>query len=147
MKLFLLFLMGGCIYGAIEIGCRGFTHYSMFITGGICFVLIGGLNNYISREMPLLLQMLFSSLIVTALEFCCGCIVNLWLGLHVWDYSLLPLNVCGQICIPFTAVWFLLSFAGIFLDDFFRQHMFGEEKMRYVIIRKSKVEKPLAAEQ
>lgn len=134
-KLILLFLMGGFIYGAIEIGFKGSTHFSMFITGGLCFVLMGGLNSYVDRNMPLLLQMLLSSLIVTVLEFICGCVVNLWLGMYVWDYSSMPLNLLGQVCLPFTLIWFFLSLAGILLDDFFREKMFCEEKRKYVIFR------------
>lgn len=133
LKLFLLFLMGGCIYFAIEVAYKGDSHVSMFITGGIAFVLIGGLNNYLDYEMPLLKQMLYSSVIITVLEFICGCIVNLWLGLYVWDYSDLPFNLLGQICLPFMAIWFVLSLAAIVLDDFFRWQMFGEEKPHYVL--------------
>lgn len=134
-KLFLLFLMGGMLYYAIEIAYKGDSHVSMFIVGGISFIIIGGLNNYFDYNMPLIKQMLISSVVITALEFFCGCIVNIWLGLNVWDYSALPFNLLGQICLPFMFIWFFLSLAGIFLDDFFRWQMFGEEKPHYVIFR------------
>ena len=133
-KLFLLFLMGGCIYFAIEVAYKGESHASMFITGGTAFVLIGGINNYFDCDMPFVRQMLYSSVIITLLEFICGCIVNLWLGMYVWDYSDMPFNLLGQICLPFTAIWFALSPAAIFLDDFFRWQMFGEDKPRYVLV-------------
>ena len=51
----------------------------MFLLGGLCFVLIGLLNEVIPWEMPLPLQGVIGSAIVTALEFATGCIVNLWL--------------------------------------------------------------------
>lgn len=129
-KLLLLFLMGGMIYFAIELAYKGESHFSMFIVGGVCFVLIGALNSYFDKEMTLLKQMLLSALIITVLEFFSGCIVNLWLGLRVWDYGALPFNLWGQICLPFTMVWFLLSLPAIFLDDFFRCNMFSEKKKR-----------------
>lgn len=36
-----LFLVGGFIYGIIEVTYRGYTHPSMFILGGVCLILIG----------------------------------------------------------------------------------------------------------
>ena len=30
------------------------------------------------------------------------------LGWNVWDYSSMPLNLYGQICLPFSGLWFLL---------------------------------------
>lgn len=130
LKLFLLFLMGGMIYFAIELAYKGESHFSMLIVGGVCFVLIGALNSYFDKKMTLLRQMLLSALIITVLEFFSGIIVNLWLELRVWDYSALPFNLMGQICLPFSIVWFLLSLPAIFLDDFFRCNMFSEKKKR-----------------
>ena len=40
-KLATLFTVGGLLYGLIEIAWRGHTHISMFVVGGLCFVLIG----------------------------------------------------------------------------------------------------------
>ena len=136
IKLALLFLIGGFVYCAIEIAYKGDTHSSMFIVGGLCFILIGGINNYFDYSMPLIKQMAISSLLITALEFISGCIVNLWLGLNVWDYSKLPLNILGQICLLFMVIWFFLSLPGILLDDFVRWKMFGEEKPHYVFFRR-----------
>ena len=68
---------------------------------------------------------------ITLLEFVAGCIINLWCGLNVWDYSELPLNICGQICILFTGYWCLLSVIAIIADDWLRYLMFDEEKPHY----------------
>lgn len=68
------------------------------------------------------------SLLITVLELVCGCIVNLWLGWHVWDYSNMPFNLLGQICLPFTAIWFFLSAVAVVLDDWIR-HILWKEKM------------------
>lgn len=40
-KLPVLFLIGGLCYYMIEVAFRGYSHYSMFILGGICFILCG----------------------------------------------------------------------------------------------------------
>lgn len=47
---------------------------------------------------------------ITFVEFIVGCIVNLQFKMRVWDYSALPFNLLGQICLRFCCVWFLLSF-------------------------------------
>lgn len=128
-----LFLIGGAAYCGIEILFRGYTHWSMYILGGLCFVIIGLINELLTWKIPLISQMFISSIVITVLEFITGCIVNLWLGIGVWDYSEQPYNLLGQICLLFTNLWFLLSLVGIFLDDIIRWKLFGEGKPRYRI--------------
>ena len=123
----LLFTAGGLIYGGVEIFYRGFTHISMFIAGGLCFVLIGSIS-YWRRDIPVTVRMLISAVMITLLEFICGLIVNVWLGLNVWDYSEIPLNLMGQICLHASTIWLFLSFVAIYADDFARRKMFGEER-------------------
>ena len=131
LKLGCLFLIGGAIYVLIELVYRGYSHWTMFLLGGLCFVLIGGVNEYIPWEMPLWLQAGIGAVIITALEFICGCIVNLALGWNVWDYSNTPLNILGQVCLPFAIIWFVIAHAGIVLDDYLRYWLFKEEKPHY----------------
>ena len=126
-----LFLIGGAIYVLIELVYRGYSHWTMFLLGGLCFVLIGGVNEYIPWEMPLWLQAGIGAVIITALEFICGCIVNLALGWNVWDYSNTPLNILGQVCLPFVIIWFVIAHFGIVLDDYLRYWLFKEEKPHY----------------
>lgn len=116
-----LFLIGGTIYYIIEIMWRGYSHWSMFILGGICFVIMGLLNEYEFKwQGSLIKQSIISALIITVFEFITGCIVNLWLGWHIWDYSELPCNILGQVCLYFFFVWIALSIIGIMLDDWIR---------------------------
>ncbi len=129
-----LFLVGGTIYFLLEVLFRGYSHPSMFILGGICFLLIGILSESKYFQIPLLGQMLISSLIITVMELATGLIVNVWLGLNVWDYSSLPFNFLGQICILYTVIWFFLSFAAIILNDYLRYKFFGKKSMKYRII-------------
>jgi len=133
-KLMLLFIAGGIVYAAMEVAYREFTHFSMFITGGLCFVIIGSLR-YIrvrGREIPVTLRMLIGAGVITVLELICGLIVNVWLGLNVWDYSGEPYNLMGQICLATSSVWLFLSFVAVYLDVFLRWGMFREksDKMR-----------------
>ena len=95
-----VFLLGGTIYGSLELLWRGFTHSSMVVAGGGCFLLIHLLNQAL-RQMKLTLKCLIGSVIITAVEFAAGVIVNILLGLDVWNYSALPLNILGQVlCFP-----------------------------------------------
>ena len=110
---------------------RGFSHWSMFILGGICFILCGRLNEKQRGRYTLLQQMFLSMLMITFLEFCAGVILNLWLKLDIWDYSRIPFNLYGQICLPYAAVWFVLSAAAIVADDYLRYWLYGEEKPSY----------------
>ena len=131
LKYTFLFLTGGFAYGAIEILTRGYSHISMLIAGGICFVLIGLLNEVYSWDMSLLSQMVISAGIITTVEFTVGIIVNVWLKLGVWDYSSKPYNLLGQVCLLYTNLWFLLSFFAILLDDYLRYFLMKEEKPKY----------------
>ena len=63
-----------------------------------------------------------------------GVIVNIWLKLGVWDYSGLPLNILGQVCLPFYFAWVGLSVVAIVFDDYLRYWFFGEEKPHYKIV-------------
>lgn len=120
-----LFFIGGKLYTLIEILWRGFTHWTMFILGGGCFVIMGLLNEYrFSWKDLLLKQSVISAVIITIFEFITGCIVNLWLGWAVWDYSSLPFNLLGQICLYYFLLWIPLSTVGIVLDDWIRYGLY-----------------------
>lgn len=121
----LLFFIGGALYTLIELLWRGHTHWTMYDLGGICFVIIGLLNEYkFSWKDSLLKQSLIGVVVITVLEFITGCIVNLWLGLGVWDYSNLPFNLLGQICLYFSLLWFPLSTVCIVSDDWLRYGLY-----------------------
>ena len=126
-----LFFVGATIYVVIEKLYRGYSHWTMFLLGGICFIPLGLINEVLPWDMPLLLQMFIGGMIITVLEFITGCIVNLWLGWNVWDYSELPFNLWGQISLFSSIVWVGLSLVGIVLDDFIRWKFFDEEKPHY----------------
>lgn len=131
IKYIVLFLIGGAAYFGIEILWRGYSHWTMFLLGGLCFVIVGALNNWLPWEMDIEKQAGIGAIIITVLEFIVGVIVNLVLKWNVWDYSLLPFNILGQISLPFTLIWIILSTAIIVVDDWVRYKVFKEEKPRY----------------
>ena len=133
-KYIFLGVIGGGIYYNLELIWREHSHWTMFLLGGICFIALGLINELLSWDTPLISQMVIGSLIITTLEFITGCVVNLWLGWNVWDYSNLPYNLLGQISLFSSIGWIGLSLVGIVLDDFIRWKWFGEEKPRYKLI-------------
>ena len=107
-----LFIFGGLFYYFIEILWRGHSHYSMMILGGLCYVIIGLINEVFPYDLKFEVQVIIGDIIVTILEFISGLILNVWLGLGIWDYSNVPFNIMGQICIPYMFLWlFLVAFA------------------------------------
>lgn len=131
IKYIILGVVGGVIYIIIELLYRGYSHWTMFVVSSIAFILIGAINEIIPWEVKLWKQMLLGSIIVTIVEFFTGCIVNLWLKWNVWDYSNLPFNILGQVCLPFCIAWFFISLLAIVIDDYLRYWLFNEEKPHY----------------
>lgn len=129
-----LWLIGGIIYYAAEMVFRGRSHWTMIVVGGICFLICGGLNEWFSFKMPLLLQGGVCACLVTIVEFFAGCVLNLWLQMNIWDYSNMPLNLYGQICFPFTILWVFVCMIGVVVDDYLRYWLFDEEKPHYKIL-------------
>ena len=125
--------VGGVLYVLIELVWRGWSHWTMFILGGICFIYLGLINEILSWNTPLWQQILIGTAGITVLEFCTGCIVNLWFGWGVWDYSGMPGTILGQICPQYMLLWLPVSLAGIVLDDWIRYWKFDEEKPHYTL--------------
>lgn len=133
LKGLILFLVGGFVYYCIELIVRGYSFSAMFIVGGICFLLIGALNEYLPYNWSITTQALIGGVCITAIEFISGCVFNLWLGLNIWDYSDIPYNIMGQISLLHSCYWVGLSLVAILLDDFMRWILFNEEKPRYYL--------------
>lgn len=134
LKNTILFLIGGVLYIVIELLWRGHSHWTMFILGGICFFYIGLINEEFTWEMPLIKQMFIGAIVITMWELLFGILVNGAYNLNVWDYSNMPFNFLGQICLPYSILWFFISLPAIVLDDYLRHWLFGEEKPHYRLI-------------
>lgn len=138
LKYFILGWFGGSTYCSLEVIFRGRSHWSMVVLAFILFLLIGNLNNLFPWEMSLAKQGVIGACMVTVLEFITGCIVNIWLGWNVWDYSNMPLNILGQVCLPFSLLWILLSIVCIIVDDYLRYLMFNEQMPHYYLFTQRK---------
>ena len=106
LKKIFLFSLGGAGYVGLELLWRGRSHSSMFLAGGLCFLLLGELNRARPR-LPWLLRGILGAGIITGVEFLTGLLVNR--GYAVWDYRNMPFHFRGQICLPFSLLWIPVS--------------------------------------
>ncbi len=129
----IMFFTGGFLYCGMEILYRGYSHISMLLAGGICFLMIGVIENILGEAASIIGQMLVCGLMITAVELVIGMIVNRQLHLNVWDYSREQYNFKGQICLLNCNLWFLLSGPAIVLHDLLRYLLMGGEIPHYKI--------------
>lgn len=111
----LIFCAGGTLYPIMEILCRGKTDFSMAIAGGTCLCLIDKVCNHKLHNMSLAVKCFAGSGIITSVEFIIGVIVNLMMKMDVWDYSQMPMNILGQICLPFSILWYAATIPAMLL--------------------------------
>ena len=109
-----LFAFGGLCYVGLELLWRGRSHYSMFLAGGTCLLLIGRLNRTEPR-LPLLFRALAGSGIITMVELGTGLIFNR--SFAVWDYRGHPGNWLGQICPLFSFLWIFMAALVLLIYD------------------------------
>ena len=107
-----LFLIGGAGYMGLEFLWRGWSHFSMFLAGGTCFLLLGKLNDTRPR-LPLLLRGVAGAGVITMVELLAGLVFNR--DYSVWDYRHLPGNFHGQICLRFFLIWIPISLGAMWL--------------------------------
>jgi len=117
-ELFFVFLIGALGYGFIEIIWRGFTHWSMMITGGLCLMIFYKI--IIQNQLNIIQQCFFTMIMITSFEFVIGGLVNLAWGMNVWDYSNQLFNLRGQICPLFSMIWFFMGIPMNIVSGFIR---------------------------
>ena len=104
---FCLFSFGYSAYSLIELAWRRYTHSSMGLAGGICFVALYKIYKK-HRNLSVLKKCIIGSAVITAVEYIFGVIFNRKLKMKVWDYSSLPLNISGQVCLLYSFLWVIL---------------------------------------
>lgn len=127
----IMFFTGGFLYCALEILMRGYSHISMLMAGGVCFILVGVVQNILGDSASLVGQMFFCGLMITIVEFLFGMIVNRYMHLAVWDYSEQQYNFQGQICLLYCNIWFFLSGPVILLHDLMEHALLGMPLQHY----------------
>ena len=106
---FLYAFLGWCcevVFAAVKTG--KFVNRG-FLLGPVCPIYGMGVALVLWALLPLednLLALYFGSVLITsALEFLLGWISEKLLHQRLWDYSDMPFNLCGHICLAFSLVW------------------------------------------
>lgn len=110
----LIFIFGAFAYYTIEILFRGYSHWSMALTGGACLLAFSWFIKQ-NPQFNIVTKAVVGAVIITVYEFFVGLVVNIWYGWQVWDYGNEPWNLIGIICLRFTVVWFLLCLIALFI--------------------------------
>lgn len=137
----LLWTWGGTQYFLLEVVYKTATgsperiSWTMLVLAVILCIPVERCGYQLPWGTPLWLQALACAVLVTVVEFIAGCILNLWLGLDIWDYSSIPFNIIGQVCLPFSLVWWVLCLVFIPVFDFLRYAVVGGERPWYVLIK------------
>lgn len=103
----LVFFIGGVGYMGLETLFRGRTHWSMGLAGGLCAMLLYLI--FASVSLSVWAAYLIGAAVISAVELAFGLLFNVRLKLNVWDYSFVPFNFMGQICLRFSLVWGLFG--------------------------------------
>lgn len=136
----LLCTWGATVYFFLEIGYKTLTFHperiswTMLALAILLCIPVERCGAELPWGVPLWLQALACAALVTAVEFAAGLVLNVWLGLGIWDYSPLPFNFMGQICLQFFFVWWGLCFVFIPVFDWMRWAVEGGERPHYTII-------------
>ena len=131
LKILLIWFLIGILYYALEgiyrIPQGGNANVSMLAVGGLCGLAVGSINQ-IPRfyNMKILYQSLIGTIMTLVIEFVSGVVLNIWLQMGIWDYSHLPLNLLGQVCLPFALLWFAMMPFAIWVEDKIRYLLFHE---------------------
>lgn len=119
----ILLVTGGALYCTLEMLWRGRTHWTMAVCGGVCFLLIYLIHT--ESGLPLLMRCTLGTAAICSIEFLTGYAVNIRLGWGVWDYSGVPGNIMGQICLPYAALWFVLCLVAAPVSSFIKNRLIG----------------------
>ena len=101
-----VFFLGGSGYVVLELLWRGRSHGSMFLAGGLCFLLLGKLCT-VKPRLPLALRCLVGAGVITCVELGMGLLFNR--DYRVWDYRPLAWNLWGQVCLAYSILWIPVS--------------------------------------
>jgi len=139
-KNIVLFLVGFCMYITIETCFRGYSFWQMGICGGLAVVILDKINDTLSWDIDIMIQGTLGMLLITLMELTIGLLWGYFPSIpRMWDYSNMPLNYQGIICVPFMIVWFMLSLVAVFVADSINYYVFEESPTPYYMLFGKKI--------
>lgn len=135
-----LYGAGFCAFITIEVLFRGYSYPVSGVMGGFAVIMLDGINDEMSWDLDLALQALIGGALITLMEAGVGIIMLCVPGVpRMWDYSDIPFNIAGIICLPFSIAWVFLSVLAIFLADAINYYVFEETEVpHYTLFGKIK---------
>ena len=136
----LLWTLGGAVYYLLEVAYKSLTvhperiSWTMLVVAIILCIPVERCGAELPWGSTQWLQAQCCASLVKAGERAAGLVLNIWLGLDIWDYSHLPGNLWGQICPQYAAVWWALCLMFIPVFDWLRWTVEGGERPHYTII-------------
>lgn len=127
-------MLGGVLYGCLEVLWRGHTHWTMMLLAAVLCIPLDITNERMPWRLPLWAQAVIGGLTITAGELAAGLVLNIWLGLAIWDYSGLPCNLWGQICLQYASLWCLLAAPVIVVFDWLDHWLCGGKRPQYRLV-------------
>ncbi len=126
------FVLGMCYFtleGIYRIPKGGYANIVMLFIGGLCGLLVGSINQIPKfYKMTVWKQSIIGTVLTMIIEYISGYILNIRLGLDIWNYSDMKFNLDGQICLEFGIIWFLIMPTAIWLEDWIRWKFWKEGK-------------------
>jgi uncharacterized membrane protein len=129
IKSIILFVIMATVYFLIEFFFRGTTFWQMGLTGGLCGLFIGFINEDIDWDTPLWQQGIIALIIILTIEYAFGMLFNQ--SFVYWDYRQEFMNLNGMICLKFALLWYPTGLFAVILDDVLRWKLFSEQKPKY----------------
>lgn len=128
IKYLILFSIGFIAFTLIEQFYRQYTFFWSGVLGGLSIIVLDKFNNEISWELDLFWQALMGGAVITTMELITGLIAKYTNILPVmWDYSRVPFNFKGIICLRFSIYWILLGSMAIFIADTFNYYLLDDK--------------------
>lgn len=109
---FIYAFLGWCMEVSYAVLNTGRFKNRGFLNGPVCPIYGFGMSLILLLVEPvqdnLFLLFVFSTLLTTALEFITGFILEKIFNAKWWDYSKLPFNINGYVCLKFSLYWGLI---------------------------------------
>jgi len=128
-RLITLWFIIGSSYYVLEGIWRGSSNIVMLFIGGLCGMFVGLINEHpVFCKLKIYQQSIIGVLITLFIEFITGWVLNIQLGLGIWDYSNLKFNLMGQISLLYGLLWFMVMPLVIWFDDWLRFKLYAEKE-------------------
>ena len=142
LKTLTLFYVGFTSYITLEVLFRGHSFFLMGLVGALCFLINDKINDWISWDIDLCLQGILGACVVTFFELVTGELDKHVLHIGMWDYSDMPFNFDGVICLTFSILWIFVSIYGIVLSDIINYYFLDYGQAPYYRILGRKIVLP-----